>query len=162
MSQMDEPTGRESETVGDEQTRVLLEGARSAAAPSGRKVGSYELIRELGAGGQGYVYLAKHLRLGRNVALKILPDVHALSRDARLRFEREAEVASRLDHPCICTVYEMGEDDGIPFIAMRYVEGDGLEQCSIVPSRPMAGRRHCAPSMPCGCDCRARHSRDCR
>ncbi|MEZ6194553.1 MAG: tetratricopeptide repeat protein [Planctomycetota bacterium] len=94
----------------------------------GRRIGDYELERELGSGGQGYVYLARHLRLGRAVALKLLPEVHALSPQARLRFEREAEVASRLDHPGICTVYELGEDEGVPFIAMRYVEGEPLDR----------------------------------
>ena len=94
----------------------------------GRKLGGYTLLKELGHGGQGYVYLAEDERLHRRVALKILPLAMSFSEAARLRFEREAEVASKLDHPGICTVYETGEEDGIPFIAMQLIEGEALDR----------------------------------
>jgi len=103
--------------------------ARSARPPeatatgfqdSGVPFGPYRRIRLLGQGGQGEVWLAEDERLGRRVALKVLRSGHPE------RFRREAAIASRLDHPGICTVYESGEIDGVAFIAMRYVEGPSL------------------------------------
>ena len=85
---------------------------------AGRKIGHYTLVRELGHGGQGLVYLARDENLGRDVALKILHNVQALNPKSRLRFVREAETASKLTHPGICAVHEFGEFEGIPFLAM--------------------------------------------
>ena len=114
---------------------------RPSPAPGlrGRKIGSYTLLAELGHGGQGYVYLAEDERLHRRVALKLLPYAMTFSEAARLRFEREAEVASRLDHPGICTVYETGEAEGIPFIAMQLVGGEALDR-RIKASKAAAAR----------------------
>ena len=81
-----------------------------------KKIAHYRLIKELGQGGQGYVYLAEDKKLGRNVALKILIESARMSTKSRLRFEREAETASKLDHPGIARVYEVGEDLGLAFI----------------------------------------------
>ena len=105
-------------------------GARSSSTPStrGRRIGDYELREELGHGGQGYVYLAHDMHLDRDVALKLLPETLSYSERARQRFEREAAAASRLDHPGICTVYEVGEESGIPYIVMQYVRGETLQQ----------------------------------
>jgi tetratricopeptide (TPR) repeat protein len=89
-------------------------------------VGPYQPLRELGRGGQAVVYLAEDLRLNRPVALKVLKGLGALSETTMRRFRREAEVASRLDHPGICMVYDAGVRDGVPFIAMRYVAGESL------------------------------------
>ena len=90
-------------------------------------IGPYRILEEIGRGGQGRVYLAQDERLGgRRVALKVMAGVHGLSRVAHLRFLREAELASKLDHPAICTVYEAGDQDGLLYIAMRYLEGTGL------------------------------------
>ena len=94
----------------------------------GDRLGPYRLRKEIGRGGMGVVYLAEETRLGRRAAVKVLSPVFTTSPEIRRRFQREAAVASRLDHPGICTVYEVGEASGIPFIAMRFVEGETLEQ----------------------------------
>ncbi|MFT7620826.1 MAG: serine/threonine protein kinase, partial [Planctomycetota bacterium] len=93
---------------------------------AGSKIAHYTLIRELGHGGQGYVYLARDENLQRDVALKILHNMGALNPKTRLRFVREAETASKLTHPGLCAVHEFGEYEGMPFIAMQYVEGTPL------------------------------------
>ncbi|MHC4924880.1 MAG: protein kinase domain-containing protein, partial [Planctomycetota bacterium] len=90
------------------------------------RIGPYDVVRELGRGGMGVVYEAQDTRLPRRVALKVMSRQFATSASLRLRFQREAELASKLDHPNICTVYEAGEDDGTPYLAMRYVEGQPL------------------------------------
>ncbi|MCE9634528.1 MAG: serine/threonine-protein kinase [Planctomycetes bacterium] len=85
----------------------------------------YEIIRELGRGGMGHVYLARHVKLGRTVALKVLPHRLATSR-ARERFDREARAVARLEHPLIVPVYDMGEEHGQPYFTMQFVEGRTL------------------------------------
>ncbi len=85
----------------------------------------YEIERELGAGGMGHVYLARHVKLGRTVALKVLPHRLASSR-ARERFVREARSVARLEHPLIVPVFDLGEDDGQPYFTMQYVPGRTL------------------------------------
>ncbi len=97
----------------------------STVADSARRVGPFELVRELGRGGQGTVWLANDTRLGRAVALKLVPR-SPLFADLAPRFEREARAASRLDHPSLCAVYEIGADESTAWIAMRYVEGETL------------------------------------
>ncbi|MCB9831390.1 MAG: SUMF1/EgtB/PvdO family nonheme iron enzyme [Planctomycetes bacterium] len=99
---------------------------QGGAAPSVRRLGPYRLLHELGRGGQGFVYLAEDERLRRRVALKILPQGQLFGTASRIRFEREAEAASKLDHPGIARVYELGEHEGMPFIAMEYVRGRTL------------------------------------
>ena len=90
------------------------------------QLGPYEIAAPLGAGGMGEVYRARDVRLGRNVAIKVLP--HSLSFDPeRLRrFETEARSASALNHPNIVTIYEVGSFDGVSYIAMELVEGASL------------------------------------
>jgi serine/threonine protein kinase len=97
-----------------------------AQSRAGQKVGSYKILSLLGSGGMGEVYLARDSRLDRTVALKILPAQVASDRDRMRRFIREARAASALKHPNVTHIYEIGESDGVHFIAMEYVEGKTL------------------------------------
>ena len=99
--------------------------AQRALSP-GTKLGPYEIQSPLGAGGMGEVYRAQETRLGRDVAIKILP-VHLVSTpEARERFESEARAVSSLNHPHICSLHDMGHHDGTDFLVMEYLEGESL------------------------------------
>src|SRR4026207_812751 len=90
------------------------------------QIGHYQILKKLGAGGMGEVYLAQDTRLGRRAALKILPDNVASDNDRMSRFTREAKAASALNHPNVATIYDVGNANGTRFIAMEYVEGRTL------------------------------------
>ncbi|MFZ1683805.1 MAG: protein kinase [Candidatus Zixiibacteriota bacterium] len=89
----------------------------------GNKLGPYEIIERAGAGGMGEVYRARDTRLGRDVAIKILPPHLSLSSDARARLEREARTISQLNHPHICTLYDIGADGGRSYLVLEYIDG---------------------------------------
>jgi len=102
--------------------------ATPSVSPGPHRIGPFEIVEEIGRGGQGVVYLAHDTRLDRRVALKILSGFDATSSALVERFRREAELTARLDHPAICPVYDAGAIDDVPYISMRFVEGQTLAE----------------------------------
>src|SRR5882757_7701503 len=95
---------------------------------AGTKLGPYEIKTPLGAGGMGEVYRALDTRLDRTVAIKVLPSHLSSSPESKQRFDREAKSISSLSHPNICTLYDVGSQDGIDFLVMEYLEGQTLAE----------------------------------
>src|SRR5437588_2820397 len=92
----------------------------------GTRLGPYEILAALGAGGMGEVYRARDTRLGREVAIKVLPEAFARDAERLARFDRETRAVSSLSHPHICILYDVGHQDGIDFLVMEYLEGETL------------------------------------
>src|ERR1700736_3138018 len=104
---------------------------------SGKRLGPYEILSAIGAGGMGEVYRAKDTRLNRIVAIKVLPSHLADSPELRERFEREARTIASLNHPHICTLHDVGHQDGIEYLVMEYVEGETLAARLLKGSLPL-------------------------
>ncbi|MGH9870027.1 MAG: serine/threonine-protein kinase [Candidatus Polarisedimenticolia bacterium] len=95
---------------------------------SGTRLGPYEILAPLGAGGMGEVYRARDTRLGRDVAVKVLPPHLSSHPEVRARFEREARSVSSLNHPHICTLHDVGREGEIDYLVMELIEGETLAQ----------------------------------
>src|SRR6186997_3132202 len=104
---------------------------------AGQRLGSFEVLAPLGAGGMGEVYRARDTRLGREVALKVLPESLASDKGRLSRFEQEARAASALNHPNIVTIYEIGRDGETTFVAMELIDGRTLRESNASGSMPV-------------------------
>ena len=102
----------------------------------GARLGPYQIVAPIGAGGMGEVFRARDTRLGREVAVKVLPGGAAADPERRARFEQEARSASALNHPNIVTLLDIGDADGVSFIAMEHVEGRTLREL-VAGARPL-------------------------
>src|SRR5271168_1085642 len=96
------------------------------ALTPGKKLGPYEILSAAGAGGMGEVYRAKDTRLDRTVAIKVLPEHLSADPEAKLRFDREARAISSLNHPNLCSLFDIGSQDDIDYLVMEYMEGESL------------------------------------
>jgi len=94
----------------------------------GSSLGPYEIVEKIGAGGMGEVYLGRDTRLERTVAIKVMPPQFAERDDMRQRFEREARSVSALQHPNVCALYDVGNQDGVAYLVMEYLEGEPLDR----------------------------------
>ena len=94
----------------------------------GRRLGAYEILAPIGAGGMGEVYKARDTKLGREVAIKVLPEAFARDKERLARFEREARLLASLNHPNIATLFDLQESDGVHFLVLELVPGETLAE----------------------------------
>jgi hypothetical protein len=118
----------ENIALGEESLADNPAGGDGSEADGLRQLGDFRIIRQVGRGGMGVVYEAEQVSLGRHVALKVLPRKKLLDPKQRLRFEREAKAAARLHHTNIVPVFGVGEQDGLPFYIMQFIQGLGLDE----------------------------------
>lgn len=102
--------------------------SQAMALSAGTRLGPYEILSAIGAGGMGEVYRARDIRLDRTVALKVLPQHLSGNAERRQRFEREARIISKLNHPYICVLHDIGHEGGTDFLVMEYLEGESLAE----------------------------------
>ena len=130
---------------------------RGLAMPiaAGTRIGPYEIVGWLGAGGMGEVYRARDPRLGREVAIKLIPETFATDASRLHRFEQEARAAGQLNHPNILAVFDVGMHDGAPYIVSELLEGESLRsRLREAPARAPQSHRLRAPDRR-GAGCRA-------
>ena len=113
----------------------------------GMRLGPYEILAPLGAGGMGEVYKARDTRLDRTVAIKIVSDVMSASADARARMEREARAISRLNHPNICTLHDIGSENGTDYLVLEFIPGQTLATRLVEGPLPIAEALQIAMQM---------------
>ena len=116
----------------------------TVALTPGTRLGPYEITVQIGVGGMGEVYRARDTRLDRTVAIKVLPETHAADPQFRDRFEREARAISSLNHPHICTLYDVGRQDGTNYLVMEYLEGETIAQRLEKGALPLDQALRCA------------------
>src|SRR6266511_2950374 len=116
--------------------RPLCSNRTNVTLSAGTRLGSYEVLAPLGAGGMGEVYRARDARLSREVALKVLPEEVSADRDRLARVEEEARAASALNHPNIVTIYDIGQSDSVSYIAMELVDGKTLRELTVAGPLP--------------------------
>ena len=119
------------------------------ALAAGSRLGPYEILAPIGAGGMGEVYRAKDPRLGRDVAIKVLPQSFSQDADRLRRFEQEAKAAGVLNHPNITAVYDVGSNDGAPYVVQELLEGETLRD-------GVSRRGHSRRARPSTTRCRSR------
>ncbi|AMY08950.1 Serine/threonine-protein kinase PrkC [Luteitalea pratensis] len=112
---------------------------------AGARIGPYEIVARLGAGGMGEVYRARDARLDRSVAIKVLTSARAIDHAQLDRFQREARAIARVSHPHFCTLYDVGQQDGVPFLVMELLEGDTLAERLTMATVPVV-RPSASPS----------------